>query len=78
MTSMIDSSRVRSYLLDLQRRITGSIAAVDGGVFATDPWEKPPGETLQGNGITMILEQGEVFDPAVGYTAPAGTVRRAF
>jgi coproporphyrinogen III oxidase len=64
MTSMIDSSRVRSYLLDLQRRITGSIAAVDGGVFATDPWEKPPGETLQGNGITMILEQGEVFERA--------------
>jgi coproporphyrinogen III oxidase len=64
MTSMIDSSRVRSYLLDLQQRITGSIAAVDGGVFATDPWEKPPGETLQGNGITMILEQGEVFERA--------------
>jgi coproporphyrinogen III oxidase len=64
MTSMIDSSRVRSYLLDLQHRITGSIAAVDGGVFAADPWEKSPGETLQGNGITMILEQGEVFERA--------------
>ncbi|GAB3474925.1 oxygen-dependent coproporphyrinogen-III oxidase [Polaromonas eurypsychrophila] len=61
---MADSSRVRSYLLALQQRITGSIAAIDGGVFAVDPWEKAPGETLQGNGITMILEGGEVFERA--------------
>ncbi len=64
MTSMTDSSPVRSYLLDLQQRITGSIAAIDGGVFATDPWEKAPNEPLQGHGITMILEQGEVFERA--------------
>ena len=64
MTTMADSSRVRSYLLALQLRITGSIAAIDGGVFAVDPWEKAPGETLQGNGITMILEGGEVFERA--------------
>ncbi|MDP1567405.1 MAG: oxygen-dependent coproporphyrinogen oxidase [Polaromonas sp.] len=61
---MTDSSPVRSYLLDLQQRITGSIAAIDGGVFASDPWEKAPGETLQGKGITMILEQGQVFERA--------------
>ncbi|MBA4328764.1 MAG: oxygen-dependent coproporphyrinogen oxidase [Polaromonas sp.] len=61
---MTDSSPVRSYLLDLQQRITGSIAAIDGGVFVADPWEKAPGETLQGNGLTMILEQGEVFERA--------------
>jgi coproporphyrinogen III oxidase len=64
MTTMTDSSPVRSYLLDLQQRITGSIAAIDGGVFAADPWEKAPDEPLQGNGITMILEQGEVFERA--------------
>jgi coproporphyrinogen III oxidase len=64
MTTMTDSSDVRSYLLALQQRITGSIAAIDGGVFAVDPWEKAPGETLQGNGITMILEGGEVFERA--------------
>ncbi len=61
---MTDSSPVRSYLLDLQQRITGSIAAIDGGVFVADPWEKAPGETLQGNGLTMILEQGKVFERA--------------
>jgi coproporphyrinogen III oxidase len=64
MTTMTSSSPVRSYLLDLQQRITGSIAAIDGGVFAADPWEKAPDEPLQGNGITMILEQGEVFERA--------------
>jgi len=64
MSTMTDSSPVRSYLLDLQQRITGSIAAIDGGVFAADPWEKAPDEPLQGNGITMILEQGEVFERA--------------
>jgi coproporphyrinogen III oxidase len=29
-----------------------------------DPWEKPVGETLQGNGITQILENGAVFERA--------------
>ncbi|MDP2817106.1 MAG: oxygen-dependent coproporphyrinogen oxidase [Polaromonas sp.] len=61
---MTDSSPVRSYLLDLQQRITGSIASIDGGVFAADPWLKAPDEPLQGNGITMILEGGEVFERA--------------
>ncbi len=64
MTTMTDSSHVRSFLLALQQRITASIAAIDGGVFVVDPWEKTPGETLQGNGITMILEGGEVFERA--------------
>jgi len=64
MTTMTDSSHVRRYLLELQERITGSIAAIDGGVFAVDPWQKAPGESLQGNGITMILEGGEVFERA--------------
>jgi coproporphyrinogen III oxidase len=64
MTTMTDSSPVRSYLLVLQQRITGSIAAIDGGTFAADAWAKAPGETLQGDGITMILEQGEVFERA--------------
>ncbi len=56
---------VRAYLLDLQQRITTGIANLDGqGQFLSDAWEKPPGETLQGNGITMIMEQGAVFERA--------------
>lgn len=55
---------VRAYLLGLQQRITQEVAAVDGHHFVADAWEKPPGEPLQGNGITMILEGGAVFERA--------------
>lgn len=56
--------RVRAYLVQLQERITGAIAALDGKEFHSDAWEKPPGEPLQGSGITKILEQGAVFERA--------------
>ena len=55
---------VRQYLMDLQSRITGAVVALDGGTLVVDPWEKPPGEMLQGNGITQILENGAVFERA--------------
>ena len=54
----------RDYLIGLQSRITGAIAAKDGGSFLVDAWEKGPGEQLQGNGITQILENGAVFERA--------------
>ena len=56
--------RVRAYLIGLQDRITNAIAAMDGGTFLSDAWEKAPGEPLQGNGITRILEGGAVFERA--------------
>ncbi len=62
MMTRIDT--VREYLLGLQTRITTEIAAVDGSSFAIDAWAKEPGETLQGNGITQILEAGAVFERA--------------
>ena len=55
---------VRAYLTDLQHRITSAIAEIDGGTFVVDPWEKPKGEMLQGNGLTKILEGGAVFERA--------------
>jgi coproporphyrinogen III oxidase len=55
---------VRDYLQGLQTRITDALSAMDGGTFLVDPWEKPPGETLQGSGITKILEDGAVFERA--------------
>ncbi|MDB5845654.1 MAG: Coproporphyrinogen oxidase [Polaromonas sp.] len=62
--SRIDLSAVRVYLLGLQERITDAIAEIDGQPFVSDPWQKEPGEMLQGNGITKILEQGNVFERA--------------
>lgn len=58
-------AQVRAYLVGLQERITGAVAALEGEqVFVSDAWEKAPGEPLQGNGITRILEGGAVFERA--------------
>ena len=69
MTSSLDQHTValpdvRGFLLGLQERITGAIAALDGCSFNADEWEKAPGEPLQGNGITKIMEGGNVFERA--------------
>jgi coproporphyrinogen III oxidase len=55
---------IRDYLLGLQQRITDASAAIDGKTFRTDAWSKEPGEPLQGDGRTMILEDGRVFERA--------------
>jgi len=55
---------VSTYLRSLQASITSAISAIDGTPFLSDPWQKPPGELLQGHGITQILEGGPVFERA--------------
>jgi coproporphyrinogen III oxidase len=60
----IEPAHVKAYLLDLQTRITDAVSAVDGKTFTADAWQKAPGEPLQGNGITLILEDGAVFERA--------------
>ncbi len=59
--SLIDK---KQFLIGLQARITQAIAQTDGHAFLVDHWTKPKGETLQGEGITMILEDGGVFERA--------------
>ena len=61
---MNPSNSVRAYLVGLQSRITSAIAAIDGGSFLVDPWQKDPLEALQGSGITQILENGALFERA--------------
>ena len=56
--------RIREYLTGLQRRITSAIADVDGSRFLEDAWRKERGEPLQGDGVTMIMERGGVFERA--------------
>ncbi|MDG5973703.1 coproporphyrinogen III oxidase [Hydrogenophaga taeniospiralis CCUG 15921] len=58
------TQEVRDYLTDLQERITSTVALIDGGRFVVDKWKKAPGESLQGQGITQILEGGAVFERA--------------
>jgi len=60
---------MRVYLLGLQHRIVSALEAIEtaaGGnvAFVTDPWTKPALETLQGSGVTCILEGGAVFERA--------------
>jgi coproporphyrinogen III oxidase len=59
-----DTPHVRDYLLGLQQRITQALTDLDGTPFLVDAWEKGPGETLQGQGVTQILEGGPVFERA--------------
>jgi coproporphyrinogen III oxidase len=55
---------VRGWLTGLQQRITQAASEVDGQSFRVDAWSKDPGEPLQGDGITMVLEGGAVFERA--------------
>ena len=62
-----------AYLRNLQSEICDQIATLDGSAFLADAWEKPPGEKLQGRGITRILEGGAVFERAgVGFSQVRG------
>ena len=59
MSSHID--QVRSYLQDLQNKITDSLQATDGtGQFISDKWSRESG----GGGRTMVLGDGQVFEKA--------------
>jgi coproporphyrinogen III oxidase len=56
-------ARVKSYLLGLQERIVTTLEAEDGqGRFIRDDWTKPPGERLQGEGVTRLIEQGALLE----------------
>jgi coproporphyrinogen III oxidase len=55
---------VSAYLQALQARIVTAVQERDGSGITSDAWVKPPQETLQGRGITRILEGGPVFERA--------------
>ncbi len=55
---------VKTYLTGLQQRIMDAVASRDGASVTVDPWTKPAGEKLQGEGVTQILENGPVFERA--------------
>ncbi|WP_119964842.1 oxygen-dependent coproporphyrinogen oxidase [Simplicispira lacusdiani] len=60
-------AQVRGYLTGLQARIIAALEDLegeDGARAVTDPWRKEPGEPLQGDGITRIIEGGRVFERA--------------
>jgi coproporphyrinogen III oxidase len=53
---------VRAYLLGLQDRIIQALQQEDGNTFISDAWQKGPEERLQGDGISRLVEEGQVFE----------------
>jgi coproporphyrinogen III oxidase len=58
----VDTAEVRHWLLGLQQRITDAVSAEDGRAFNHDAWSRPPESRLQGEGITRVLEGGELLE----------------
>lgn len=61
---MTPNDTVRAWLTGLQARIMQAASAADGKPFLADAWRKEPGEPLQGDGVTCIIEGGAVFERA--------------
>ena len=55
---------VGAWLRGLQQSIISAVEKADGGACVRDAWQKEPGEPLQGQGLTCILEGGELFERA--------------
>ncbi|TVP89277.1 MAG: oxygen-dependent coproporphyrinogen oxidase [Pseudomonadaceae bacterium] len=66
MPSPTDVAAVKSYLMDLQERISSALAAADGSAaFRQDEWERPGG----GGGRSRIIENGAVLEKGgVGFS----------
>jgi coproporphyrinogen III oxidase len=58
------ATRFAAWLRGLQQEICAQVSALDGTPFVSDAWTKPAGETLQGEGLTCILENGPVMERA--------------
>ena len=58
----MDTQAVRDYLLGLQQRIIGALQLADGKAFVTDSWVRAPGERLQGDGRTELVEDGGLLE----------------
>ncbi|WP_114813567.1 oxygen-dependent coproporphyrinogen oxidase [Paraburkholderia kururiensis] len=68
-----DSAAVRTWLQGLQTQIADRLGAFDGKPFATDDWQRPPGERLRGGGRTRILDGGDFFERGgIGFSDVAG------
>jgi coproporphyrinogen III oxidase len=63
--STIDVPAVRDYLLGLQDRICAALEKEDGNkVFQEDAWQREPGASLGGGGISRVMTEGGVFESA--------------
>ena len=59
---MVDTTAVREYLLGLQGRIVGAFEEEDGLPFRRDGWTRPAGGKLEGDGLTQLIEDGNLLE----------------
>jgi coproporphyrinogen III oxidase len=57
-----NTAAVREYLLGLQGRIVAAFEAEDGLPFRRDSWQRPAGGKLQGDGLSQLIEEGQVLE----------------
>jgi coproporphyrinogen III oxidase len=63
------------YFLALQDRITTALAAIDGGAFHEDSWDRPGG----GGGRSRVVTDGRVFEKGgVNFSEVFGTLSEDF
>jgi coproporphyrinogen III oxidase len=53
---------VRDYLLALQTRIVEALQTAEGKPFASDGWAREPGGRLEGDGLTRLVEEGDLLE----------------
>ena len=58
----MDTTAVRTYLLDLQSRIVAAMEAEDGAPFISDAWQREPGGKLEGDGLSRLLEDSALLE----------------
>jgi coproporphyrinogen III oxidase len=63
--AMIAPSVLKTYFTGLQQSMVAAFDVLEGDSgqrFRADPWQKEPGQTLGGSGLTCIIEGGRVFE----------------
>ena len=58
----MNTDTARAYFTGLQDRIVAELEAADGSPFLRDAWQRGPGEPLQGDGISRLIEGGRLFE----------------
>ena len=60
----MNTQAVQDYLLRLQTCIVSAMEAEGGRAFTADHWQREPGGPLEGEGRSLLLEGGDVFERA--------------
>ena len=59
---MVNTAAVRDYLLGLQTSIVLAFETEDGLPFRRDGWTRPAGGPLSGDGLSQLIEEGQVLE----------------